>query len=84
MVIDMNLTERQLEVLENLDSFCKAQPNLWARTMDVGGRDASYHSKVLGQLVEKGLAQRGRYRVQHSTGHWRYRITARGQEVLWP
>jgi predicted transcriptional regulator len=32
----------------------------WARPMDVGGRDASDHSRVLAKLVKLGLAERKR------------------------
>jgi hypothetical protein len=45
-----DLSERQREVLEDLPS------RRWVRPMDIGGRDASDHSRVLASLVRLGLA----------------------------
>jgi predicted transcriptional regulator len=47
------LSERQAEVLAELDAD-------WVRPMDIGGRDAGDHSRVLRALVRKGLAEKRR------------------------
>jgi len=45
------LTERERDVLASLTDE-------WVRPMDIGGRDSSYHSRVLASLFRKGLVER--------------------------
>jgi predicted transcriptional regulator len=54
------LSEREREVLNELD-------DQWVRPMDIGGRDAGDHSRVLRALVRKGLAEKRR---RNSLANW--------------
>ena len=49
----MKLTKRQSEVLEDLKAY-----GGWARPMDIGGSAVSDHSRILNQLVYKGLVEK--------------------------
>lgn len=50
----------------------------WMRPMDLGARDASWHSATLTQLVRRGLVER---RERGSSRSFTYRATARGHVV---
>ncbi len=54
----------------------------WVRPMDVGGTDASPHSRVLRGLCKRGLAERRRRWVGVSGGSNLYRITPAGKNAL--
>lgn len=72
-VTKWKLTRDQLDVL---DQTC----DRWLRPMDMGGRDGSGHSAILGALVRKGLVertQRGGH-IASARGSYLYRITADG------
>ena len=71
------LTERELDVLWALAGF----GNDWARPMDCGGRDASYHSRVLYKLANAGLAEM-KTRPAIMRAPRLYRITEAGLAAL--
>lgn len=60
-----DLTEKKQEVLESLAAFDQADFGYiegWARPLDLGSWDASYHSGTLRQLALEGLVEcRSRY-----------------------
>lgn len=68
MNLPRRLTGRQRELLELMGG------QVWVRPLDFGGSVGSYHSKVMTQLVLKGLCERRRLGV----GSWSYRITPAG------
>ncbi len=88
----MEVKERDRELLQYLDE------KIWARPMDVGGFNGSYHSGVLAQLARQGLAERKKscwcssdpkspaYNRKHPwcrcKGSCRYRRTAKGTRLL--
>ncbi|GLQ19051.1 hypothetical protein GCM10007854_00060 [Algimonas porphyrae] len=72
------LNERQREVLRGLLYFTEGGD--WARPMDVGGWDASYHGRTLRQLASKGLAEVRTFGGIRRTNH--YRITGAGRAAL--
>ena len=57
----VKITDRQKDILKTL-AWLHRKPEQCSRgggfctPMDVGGQDGSYHSRVLSQLVKKGLA----------------------------
>lgn len=56
-----SLNERDLETLEQLSAVNTAHKRLeirdgWAKPLDIGGSDASHHSRTLRKLVRHGLA----------------------------
>jgi len=53
---DIKLTARQAELLRELRDY-KEEIGGYARPMDLGATDASYHSRVLAQLRKKGLVE---------------------------
>lgn len=78
------LTTRQRGVLIDLvayaDNVAEWGDDGFARPMDVGGTDGSYHSAVLSQLVRRGLAEK------RQRGGWcrvpcRYRATQAGRDM---
>lgn len=72
------MTERQLEVLRNLDD------ELWLTPMSVGGRDGSHHSATLAQLARRGLAERNKS-CHCGPGSWREaELLAKGITPKWP
>jgi hypothetical protein len=81
----MRLTDRQRELLNKLEYYHRK--NEWARVIDVGGYNRSYHHSVLQQLVRKGLAEQKRRicSVVGALGSSRagkhYRLTAAGVEA---
>lgn len=94
------LTDRQLEVLDSLDVYCGDSRRRqwiagWARPMDIGARDGSAHTAILGKLVKLKLVERMRRntlandlasgRPTSNRGHrgsYRYRITRIGRYEL--
>lgn len=54
------LTERQLEVLRELEAAVR-QGARRITALDCGGMDGSHHSATLAQLCRKGLATRRKY-----------------------
>lgn len=87
------LTARQARVLEDLCEWCTDNPGRFARPMDVGGRDGSHHSRVLGQLVRRRLVERqpratlvnelmGYGRDSAKARSWLYRINDPGRRAL--
>jgi hypothetical protein len=87
----MNLSESEDQVLRELDVFCRHMDDMrtqgyrvrvWARPMDVGGRDGSNHSSILSRLAQKGLAERRQRSATGSRGSWVYRITDEGKAAL--
>jgi len=80
----VKLTVRQKETLALL------YPDRWVRPMEIGGGDGTYHSKVLRQLVRKGVVEskenpRSLMAIFHSPKAGRmYRLTAAGQEYAQP
>ena len=90
------LTERDLDTLGELraasDSARKHDPRPiradgFVQVMDVGGYDASHHSKTLTKLVRRGLAEvwaardKQPWRSRYAGGRL-YRITERGRSRL--
>lgn len=77
--------ERQL-----LSSLAEQPRKMWFRPMDVGGKDASWHSPTLNRLVKKGLVEK-RLRgslmnmIGGGRGSYEYRATIAGrrQAVHW-
>ena len=78
----MKLTDRQTEVLIELESFCRLNNEYaWARPLDLGGRSRSHHSATLGQLEKKGLVKT-KPRPKHMTRPSKhYRITDEGIRI---
>lgn len=71
----VKVTERQKELL---DTFCYGfDAETWLRPMDLGGKDSSWHSKTLAQLVKKGLVER---KTRGSDRSYMYRATALGRD----
>ncbi len=54
----MDLTDRQLDVLKELDAAVRQNPGPRITTLMCGGRDGSHHGATLAQLCRKGLATR--------------------------
>ena len=75
------MTARQRELLMCLYHYRDTEPVYsrqglgWLRPIELGGRDASWHSGVLLQLVKKGLVMRRHYGSDRS---WVYKITQGG------
>ena len=69
------LPERQREVFRLLQVHGD-----WARPLDVGGSDASHHSKTLRTLVAKGLVDAMHRAVGMTGGSWMFRA----RETLGP
>lgn len=83
--LDANsLTPQQREVLRALEGQGMTSENdgpkefVWSRPMDLGGRDASHHSKTLHTLVKLGMAEKKKRYAGISTGSYLYRLTAKG------
>lgn len=74
--VDYKLTESQRDMLRQM--VWQDGTNAWRRPMDLGARDASPHSKILAQLVRKGLVER-----KHRLGStaWLYRLSRAGVEL---
>ena len=70
------VTARQKEILDAFRHGFDAKT--WLRPMDLGGKDSSWHSKTLAQLVKKGLVER---RTRGSNRSYTYRATARGRDA---
>jgi len=66
------LTKRQRTVFTDLQYYD------WARPMDIGARDQSWHSAVLNQLVRKGLVERTH---RGSDRSFLYRLTDAGRNL---
>jgi len=59
----------------------------WARPMDVGGRDASPHTRILMKMVRRGLVERQRrWSLANARGSrrgsYQYRLTPLGLKLL--
>lgn len=72
------MTERQYSVLRCLDE------EVWARPMDVGGRDGSHHSATLAQLSRMGLAERKKSCWCGPGSEVERRLLAAGKTPRWP
>lgn len=69
------ITERQDDVLRALIEF-----GMWARPMDVGGRDGSHHHRTLMQLVDLQLVDTKKIHSVHccfGTRHVMVRVRGR-------
>ena len=67
------LTDKQRDVLDAVRRWTYDHPDDidrddWARCVDIGGWDASHHSRTVNQLRKRGFVVRRRV-----AGHWRYR-----------
>lgn len=78
-------TARQREILETMRGV-----TFWVRPMDIGGRDASWHSAVLKQLARRGLVeQRARGTLSNFLrgatdthgSSYRYKLTRAGRRL---
>lgn len=69
------LAAHEREVLDNL----RHQVG-WVRPMDVGGKDASHHSRTLAKLVRLGLAERRR-RAGWTRPSYLYRAAERAAQA---
>lgn len=78
----MKLTPNQTEVLEALASFTRQFPNAWARPLDVGGFDGSFHGPCLFRLSERGLCERESYRWGQGRRINKYRANDETQAAL--
>lgn len=89
------LTPNQFDVLNELEAANHGQhPITWARPLDIGASNGSYHSNTLNTLAKRGLVQfkqRGHEdppdgengkKVWASRGAKVYRITPIGRLVL--
>lgn len=74
------LTAHQIEVLGALVAHDSMVPGDWARPMDLGGSDASWHSGVLRRLAARGLVEQKGGRLFFRAA-WRYRITRAGRKA---
>ena len=54
-----------------LEQLTDQPPEMWFRPMDLGGSDASNHSRVLAKLVRQGLVER---RSRSGRGSYEYRL----------
>jgi hypothetical protein len=52
------LSERQREVLRELEAAVRQNPGRRIAPIDLGGQDGSHHCATLAQLCKKGLATR--------------------------
>lgn len=82
-----DLAERDLEVLAELDAACRNHLSVglndWVRPLDCGGTNSSDHSRRLGKLVQRGLAEdRQRSSLRGRRGSKVYRITEAGKNLL--
>lgn len=68
------MTEREAAILDRMTGG-------WQRTMDVGGSDASYHSKVLARMLPNGWVER-RKGTGMGDRQWKWRITDKGSAAL--
>lgn len=85
MAEKINLTERDIEVLEELlgacDNLIDCGTDGWVQPMDCGGMDGSDHSYRLSKLSRTPYAE-ARQRGGHSRGSKSYRITSEGRAML--
>ncbi len=72
------LTERDLDVLNELSCVRTAVLNDWVTPMWLGGINGSHHSATLAKLVRHGYAERKR-RAGWTRPSYLYRITPLGQ-----
>ena len=81
----MKLTERDYEVLGELDAACRnylaVTGSDWVQPLDCGGSNGSDHSYRLSKLATAGLAESKR-RGGWSRGSKSYRITPGGRAAL--
>ena len=79
----MKLTAEEWDVLENAKTFADCYPDQWARPMDLGGFDGSWHSRIAAKLAAKSLLERrDRGSLTGRRAVWLYRITEAGRLVL--
>lgn len=81
----MNITEREREVLGELDAANRSFINIgyrdgWVRPMDCGGSNGSHHGATLQRLLKKGLVDRKGWRGIRRT-NW-YMINDAGRACL--
>lgn len=81
------LTERDIDVLENLDGATTNYLELdlkdgWVMPMDCGGTNGSHHSYTLAKLAKRGLCDRKKYGSARSKGSCRYRMNDTGRAFL--
>lgn len=80
---DCRVSPFELELLQSLSWL----PKVWARPMDLGGRDASKHSPALARLARRGLVLRRRRNTLMNMlgshrGSYVYRISRRGRATM--
>lgn len=82
-------SDRDIELLRDLACFRRLDDTYegWARPMDIGARDASWHSGVLKRLCKYNLVERRRrYTIMNDLGSrrgsYRYRITDAGLAAI--
>lgn len=58
----IKLTKNQREVLSALVWFTDRYPDRWARPLDLGGMNGSFHGPCIFRLSKRGLCERETYR----------------------
>jgi hypothetical protein len=64
------LSARDEQLLLRLRAFCDPNAGRWARPMDLGAWDASWHSRSLRKMVRMGLVEK---RTRGSARSFEYR-----------
>lgn len=74
----MDLAERRISIINSLP----ISKENFVKPAEIGGYDRSHHSNDLLALYKLKLVERKRFYIKKDTrGHWKYKLTSKGDDL---